>query len=87
MTLNQKIMIEPAELGDALKSTPQPRLLDIRTREEYDAVNIPGSHLFTQDLLQDIFGNWDKETMIVLYDHQGDRSLDATALLSRPRVW
>ncbi len=76
---DQKISIEPKELGDLLKSACQPRLIDIRTREEYEAVNIPGARLYSQELLQEVFGTWDKELTIVLYDHTGGRSMDATA--------
>ena len=55
------------------------RLLDIRTREEFEAVHIPGSHLMGQDFLQEIMGTWPKETMIVLVDHTGTRGLDAAS--------
>ncbi len=78
---DQRIQIEPSELSDALGSPCKPRLLDIRTREEYDAVNIPGSQLFTNELLQEVFATWDKENDIVVYDHRGERSLDATTFL------
>ncbi|MFV1993965.1 MAG: rhodanese-like domain-containing protein, partial [Verrucomicrobiales bacterium] len=54
----------------------------IRTREEYDSVHIPGAQFFTQDLLGEIFSQWPKETEIVIYDHLGERSLDAAAYLA-----
>lgn len=76
---DQKILVEPAELSQQLLGEPKPRLIDIRTREEHEAVNIPGSQLFSQDLTQEIFGTWDKETALVIYDHTGARSMDATA--------
>lgn len=76
---DRKILIEPSELGELLGSACKPRMIDIRTREEYEAVNIPGAQMFSQDLLQEAFGSWDKEATIVFYDHTGDRSLDATA--------
>lgn len=61
------------QLGDAAV-----RLLDIRTREEFEAVAIPGSRLMTQELMQEAM-NWPKETLIVLVDHTGSRVLDAAA--------
>ncbi len=76
---DQKILIEPPELAEWLAETSKPRLIDIRTREEFEAVSIPGAQLFGQDLQQEIFGTWDKETALVLYDHTGERSMDATA--------
>lgn len=56
------------------------RLLDIRTREEFEAVHIPGSELFSQSLMQTILMEWNRAAgLIVLIDHQGARSLDAAA--------
>lgn len=78
---DQRIFIEPLDLQKALAATPAPRLLDLRTREEHDAVALPGSELFSNDLLQVIFGTETKDRLIVLYDHTGDRSLDAAAYL------
>lgn len=76
---DQKILIEPEELGQQLRGVPKPKLIDIRTREEHEAVNIPGSDFFTQEFLQQAFGSWDKESPIVIYDHTGERSMDAAA--------
>ena len=75
------ILIEPVELREALSQTPPPRLLDLRTREEHEAVALPGSEMFSNDLLQYIFGTEAKDRLIVLYDHTGDRTLDAAAYL------
>ena len=75
------ILIEPSALAVALAGTPLPRLLDLRTREEHEAVALPNSEMFSNDLLQNIFGHEAKDRLIVLYDHTGDRSLDAAAYL------
>lgn len=53
-------------------------LVDIRTREEFDAVNIPGSTLFSQELMGQLPG-WDSAVQIVFVDHEGKRSPDAAA--------
>lgn len=76
-----RLLIEPSALATALGETPGPRLLDLRTREEHEAVVLPGSELFSNDLLQSIFATEPKDRLIVLYDHTGDRSLDACAYL------
>lgn len=78
---DQSLLIEPSSLAAALKASPAPRLLDLRTREEHEAVVLPGSELFSNDLLQSIFATEPKDRLIVLYDHKGDRSLDACAYL------
>lgn len=78
---DRKILIDPPDLAEALKSEPAPRLLDLRTSEEHEAVALPGSEMFSNDLMQDIFGNESKDRMIVMYDHTGDKVLDAAAYL------
>jgi len=76
-----RLLLDPADLAAALKETPPPRLLDLRTREEHEAVSLPGSEIFSNELLQSIFSTESKDRLIVLYDHTGDRSLDACAYL------
>jgi len=79
---DQRLLIEPSDLATALGDTPPPRLIDLRTREEHESVALPGSELFSNDLLQTIFATEPKDRLIVLYDHTGDRSLDACAYLA-----
>ncbi len=69
------------ELKAALESAAPPRLLDVRSREEYEAVRLPGAELMTQPLLQAFFHAGDKAQPVVVYCHQGLRSLDAAAYL------
>ncbi len=75
-----ELQISPAELEVKL-GAGDTKLIDLRTREEFEAVKIPGAQLFSQELQQEIFGSWEKATDIVLYDHTGDKSLDATAFI------
>ncbi len=74
--------ITPRELHDlreADQSGPV-HLLDIRTREEFDAVHVPGSEHFTHALMNTILMQWPRDQgLIALIDHQGARSLDAAA--------
>ena len=51
----------------------------MRTREEFEAVKLPNAQLFTQELMQDITSNWSRDDLLVVYDHQGSRSMDAAA--------
>jgi len=76
---DRAMQIEPRELADSMARGESVRLLDVRTREEYEAVKIDGAELFTQDLMQNILGTWPKQDLMVIYDHQGTRSLDAAA--------
>src|SRR6266446_5988420 len=51
---DRAMQIEPRELSDRLNTGDKVHLLDIRTREEFDAVKLPGAHLFTEELMQEI---------------------------------
>lgn len=70
-----EMLMEPAEARQKLSGM---RLIDIRTREEHEAVAVAGSEFFTQDLQQRIFAG-DPETKILLYDHSGRNVLDQVA--------
>jgi rhodanese-related sulfurtransferase len=74
-----KMQITPSELAAALSTDRGAKLVDIRTREEFDAVHIAGAILFTQELMQEILGSWDRDALLVVIDHQGARSMDAAA--------
>lgn len=79
---DQKILISPADLSASLVRDPSLRLLDIRTREEHEAARITGSTLFTQELMQEMLSRWDRKGALVIYDHQGKKSMDAAAYFS-----
>jgi rhodanese-related sulfurtransferase len=72
---DMEMLMEPADVLSQLDSL---RLIDIRTREEHEAVAIPGSEFFTQDLQQQLFAG-DPKTRILLYDHSGRDVLDRVA--------
>jgi rhodanese-related sulfurtransferase len=79
---DQRMLITPAELSRALeqKSAQAPiNIIDVRTREEFEAARIHGAHLLSQDLMQEILARWDRTALTVFVDHQGQRSLDAAA--------
>lgn len=74
-----KLQISPQELAARMTEDPTVKVLDARTREEHEAVKIPGSELVTQELVQTAFNTWPKDTPIILYDHTGVRSMDVAA--------
>lgn len=78
---DEKVFIAPTE-ASAVRESRGARFLDIRTREEYEAVRIEGADLFSQDLIRKIMEECPKDTMLVIYDHTGTRSLDAAAYFS-----
>src|ERR1043165_2096463 len=61
--------IEPRELADRIEAGEPVYLLDVRTREEFEAVKLPDSHLFTQTLMQEILSNVSRTTLFIVYDH------------------
>ena len=81
---DRAMQITPAELKERLDQPDADaapvHLLDIRTREEFDAVHISGALHFTQELMNTILMQWPRDRgLIALIDHQGTRSLDAAA--------
>jgi rhodanese-related sulfurtransferase len=55
------------------------KLVDTRTREEHEAVVIPNSLFFSQELQKEAFGSWSSDQVVVLYDHLGSKALDTCA--------
>jgi rhodanese-related sulfurtransferase len=76
---DRAMQIEPRELSERLAAGETIHLLDVRTREEFDSVKLPGAYLFTQKFMQEILANWSRTDLLVIYDHQGTRSMDAAA--------
>lgn len=73
------MQIEPRALAEKIRQGERLNLLDVRTREEFEAVKIDRAHFFTQELMQEILSKWAREDPLVIYDHTGDRALDAAA--------
>src|SRR5438093_1367722 len=48
------ILIEPANLANWLKEDGSVRLVDVRSREEFEAVHIEGTQLLSQDVMRQI---------------------------------
>ena len=71
---DSSLRISPPDFEALRRAQPDLLILDVRTREEHEAVK-----LLTQELVQEIFTSGDKTKPVVLYDHTGSRSLDAAA--------
>ena len=74
-----KILIEPRELADWLKRDKTVRLLDVRSREEFEAVHMEGAALMSQPVVQEILAEGTNSRPLVIIDHQGRQGLDAAA--------
>jgi rhodanese-related sulfurtransferase len=77
--LDAKILIPPAELAALLQTDPSVKLVDVRSREEFEAVHIAGSVLLSQDVMREILASGSNKRPIVIIDHQGKNALDASA--------
>src|SRR5450755_695245 len=51
-----KVLISPKELAELLQKDKSVKLVDVRSREEFEAVNIAGSVLLSQDVMREIMG-------------------------------
>jgi rhodanese-related sulfurtransferase len=74
-----KVLIEPAELAELLQRDKTLRLVDVRSREEFDAVHLDNSRLLSQDVMREIMADGSNTQPLVLIDHQGKQALDAAA--------
>ena len=74
-----KIFIGPKELAEWRKQEPSLRLVDVRSREEFEAVHIEGSVLLSQDEMRKIMSDGSNARPLVVVDHQGKNALDAAA--------
>jgi rhodanese-related sulfurtransferase len=74
-----KILIAPKELAEWRQREPSLRLVDVRSREEFEAVHIEGAHLLSQPVMREILGEGTNSRPLVLIDHQGKQALDAAA--------
>src|SRR5207302_193242 len=74
-----RILIEPKELAEWLEQEKSIRLLDVRSREEFEAVHIEGAVLMSQPMMQEIMAEGTNSRPLVIIDHQGKQGLDAAA--------
>jgi rhodanese-related sulfurtransferase len=77
--LDAKILIAPKELAELMQRDSSVKLVDVRSREEFQAVNIAGSVLLSQDVMRGLMASGSNTQPIIVVDHQGKNSLDAAA--------
>ncbi len=76
---DERLLMAPTELAELRRSAQPPRILDIRSREEWEAARLEGSNLLSQELMQEVLARWPREELFVICDHEGRQSLDAAA--------
>jgi rhodanese-related sulfurtransferase len=74
-----KILISPKELAKLLQRDKSVKLVDVRSREEFEAVKIEGSVLLSQPVMQQLMASGSNAEPIVVIDHAGKNGLDAAA--------
>jgi rhodanese-related sulfurtransferase len=74
-----QLLMEPKELADLRRREPSLRIVDVRSREEFEAVHIDGSVLLSQPVMREIMAEGTNTRPLVLVDHQGKHALDAAA--------
>jgi rhodanese-related sulfurtransferase len=73
------MLISPTKLKALLDKNEPFILLDTRTREEFEAITLPGAQLMTQELQTSLFAEKKKNHKVILIDHQGRSVLDHCA--------
>jgi len=76
---DRQLEITPPEVAARRSRGERIRLLDLRTREEWEAVHLPDAEFVSQELIQQLMGPQGQEGLLVFYDHSGASSLDAAA--------
>ena len=76
---DEKVLISPKALAELLQRDQSVKLVDVRSREEFEAVSISGSVLLSQPVMQQLMASGSNTNPIVVIDHAGKNSLDAAA--------
>jgi rhodanese-related sulfurtransferase len=74
-----KVLISPKELADLVQHDKSVKLVDVRSREEFEAVHIEGAELLSQDVMRALMASGTNANPIVVIDHAGKNGLDAAA--------
>ncbi|MCI0339934.1 MAG: rhodanese-like domain-containing protein [Planctomycetales bacterium] len=74
--VESKLHIGVRELKSRLGRGESPRILDLRTPEEFAAGRLPGAVLLTPEVSFEALEAWPKEDLVVVYDAEGKTSLD-----------
>jgi rhodanese-related sulfurtransferase len=79
----REVLISAPDLARWVQADPSVRLLDVRSREEFDSVRIEGSILLSLAVMQEILTESAKDRPLVIIDHQGKQALDTATFFLR----
>ena len=74
-----KILMDAKAVAAWRQEDATVRLVDVRSREEFEAVSIAGSQLLSQEVMRQIMAEGTNTRPLVIVDHQGKSALDAAA--------
>jgi rhodanese-related sulfurtransferase len=77
-----KMQISVEELSRRRTAGEQIPIIDVRSREEWDAVHLENSTFLTQELMQEMLSTWPKDREYAFLCHHGVRSLDAASFFA-----
>lgn len=75
---DQTMLLEPTEVKRRMEAGEEILWVDVRTREEHEAVKIADAEFFNQQLQERIFAEKPKG-LVLLFDHKGRYVLDQVA--------
>lgn len=73
-----QMLLSPIQIQAKLLAGESLRWIDVRTREEFEAVRIPEAEFFGEDLQRTLFAEKPSD-LVILYDHTGKYVLDQVA--------
>jgi rhodanese-related sulfurtransferase len=76
---DEKIFVSPTKLAEMREQNSELKILDVRSREEFEATHIGGAILMSQPAVQEIMARWPRTEEFVIVDHTGKLALDAAA--------
>jgi rhodanese-related sulfurtransferase len=76
---DERLLVGPKELAVQIEQDKSIRLVDVRSREEFEAAHIEGAVLLSQPVMREILADGSNTHPLVIIDHQGRQALDAAA--------
>jgi rhodanese-related sulfurtransferase len=67
------------DLTDALQRGQTWRLVDVRSREEWERGHLPDAQLLTTELKFEMLDSWPKDTFILFYSNSGRRGIETAS--------
>jgi rhodanese-related sulfurtransferase len=67
------------DLTDALQQGQTWRLVDVRSREEWERGHLPDAQLLTTELKFEMLDSWPKDTFILFYSNSGRRGIETAS--------